>query len=582
MAGCLLATATTAFGQAISPATLQRLAQNRTQAENEVREIVGLQAAPTVITLPALPTPLELSQLEVQAEQLANQPFLPAWLTQAVEQGMTKLQKLRASSGTMSVTAKKPCCEVVEPGMVKGSGATDDLQCFKGIVVRVQAVGSHTLPTTSCMPSTLFRHLAQQLPCCGIKDFVQLNTTTTPPCCCAKACTCCETCCNVKALFGKAQTATFKACTIEQGCSSGIVTGIQLKDPKERAIELRLQQPISLNLRNVPLRQAIKDLSIHTGLQIAVNTAALQNERINIDTPVTIAVEAIPLRAALAIMLAPLKLSCAIENQVLQITSERRVANGTRESASPGTVQLTPVASGSGWTMTPAAPPVHSLPRFESPDLEVHCEKMTHRGDTVVFEGNVMLLSKKHAQPIRINAHRVILNVKDGSYTVESARQIAPLPPTVSSFGVLRTSAVTMDRQTSAICDKMEPEPLARMLMRWIEGGKADEAVRLLLHMKPSQTSMVLAELTNTDPTVTTKLLEGMQHAQRRTMKSTPACADDMRCDRPDHTQRPGYAVRVAPTAPSGISVDLAYPHTFQVPIPPGNPKVEPVPTSPR
>lgn len=78
--------------------------------------------------------------------------------------------------------------------------------------------------------------------------------------------------------------------------------------------------------------------------------------------------------------------------------------------------------------------PVHLV----TPDLEAHCEKMHHRGDAIVLEGNVLLLCKKHAQPIRIEAQRVIVNMRDGSFSVESDVR----PVSSSSFGVQRTSAV--------------------------------------------------------------------------------------------------------------------------------------------
>jgi hypothetical protein len=78
--------------------------------------------------------------------------------------------------------------------------------------------------------------------------------------------------------------------------------------------------------------------------------------------------------------------------------------------------------------------PVHLV----TPDLEAHCERMHHRGDAIVLEGNVLLLCRKHAQPIRIEAQRVIVNMRDGSFSVESDVR----PVSSSSFGVQRTSAV--------------------------------------------------------------------------------------------------------------------------------------------
>ena len=96
---------------------------------------------------------------------------------------------------------------------------------------------------------------------------------------------------------------------------------------------------------------------------------------------------------------------------------------------------------------TPKGPPagliaqvlIPALPRFETPDLEAHCQKITHRSDTVILEGSVLLLVKKHAQPVRVNAERVIVNMKDGSYTIETARSI-----TTSSFGVMQPSPISL------------------------------------------------------------------------------------------------------------------------------------------
>jgi hypothetical protein len=79
--------------------------------------------------------------------------------------------------------------------------------------------------------------------------------------------------------------------------------------------------------------------------------------------------------------------------------------------------------------------PVH----FVTPDLDAHCERMHHQGDMVVLEGNVLMVCKKHAQPIRIEAQRVVVNMRDGSFRVESNVQPMPAPTT---FGVQRTSAV--------------------------------------------------------------------------------------------------------------------------------------------
>jgi hypothetical protein len=103
----------------------------------------------------------------------------------------------------------------------------------------------------------------------------------------------------------------------------------------------------------------------------------------------------------------------------------------------PGIVQVMPVPSVRVVQIVQMAHPMKPV-HLVTPDLEAHCERMQHRGDTVILEGNVLLLCKKHAMPIRVEAQRVIVNMKDGSFTVESGA----LPPPITTFGVQRTSAV--------------------------------------------------------------------------------------------------------------------------------------------
>jgi hypothetical protein len=86
-------------------------------------------------------------------------------------------------------------------------------------------------------------------------------------------------------------------------------------------------------------------------------------------------------------------------------------------------------------TVQVAAAPALKHAHLVTPDLEAHCTRMTHRGDTIILEGDVILLNKKHAQPIRIEAQRAVINMKDGTITVDG-------PGSNSNFGVTRTSAV--------------------------------------------------------------------------------------------------------------------------------------------
>src|SRR5262249_33255548 len=98
----------------------------------------------------------------------------------------------------------------------------------------------------------------------------------------------------------------------------------KLISPKERAIEHRLRQPISLNFKEVPLEQAIKDLTIASGIQVAPDMPSLQDARVKLDAPVTIVVDNISMKAALDRMVAPFRLRWIIENEAVMITTQEK------------------------------------------------------------------------------------------------------------------------------------------------------------------------------------------------------------------------------------------------------------------
>lgn len=95
-----------------------------------------------------------------------------------------------------------------------------------------------------------------------------------------------------------------------------------LSDPVEREIEYRLRKPISLHFKNVPLEQAIRDLSAASGVQVVPDYRALQSAKINLDSPLSITVDNINMKSALNIMLDQLGLTYIIQDQVLKITTE--------------------------------------------------------------------------------------------------------------------------------------------------------------------------------------------------------------------------------------------------------------------
>ncbi len=93
---------------------------------------------------------------------------------------------------------------------------------------------------------------------------------------------------------------------------------------KERAIQYRLKQPISLNFKDTPLREAIQTISIQSGIQVVPDLRALQEAKVNLDAPLSGGADNINMKNALNILLKPMRLTYIIEDDVLKITTEDR------------------------------------------------------------------------------------------------------------------------------------------------------------------------------------------------------------------------------------------------------------------
>jgi type II secretory pathway component GspD/PulD (secretin) len=92
---------------------------------------------------------------------------------------------------------------------------------------------------------------------------------------------------------------------------------------KEREIERKLTTPVTLNWNNAPLRQVIEDLRAWEGLTIYVDDKALADLNISLDHPIDVKFEQISLKAALKLLLKSPGLTYIIQDECLQITTER-------------------------------------------------------------------------------------------------------------------------------------------------------------------------------------------------------------------------------------------------------------------
>lgn len=169
----------------------------------------------------------------------------------------------------------------------------------------------------------------------------------------------------------------------------------------------------------------------------------------------------------------------AISAQILPKPSTPAVTWTHPAPVQAGQAWSLPVPPPAGSRVVVALPPAHHAGakpvHLVTPDLEAHCQRILHRDGQIILEGDVLLLCTKNAQPIRIEAQRVLINPKDGTFTVESTRGTA-LPPLPTGFGTLRMSNIgsptvevfypPVHRETIQIIpvSNMAPETPARVI----------------------------------------------------------------------------------------------------------------------
>ena len=94
------------------------------------------------------------------------------------------------------------------------------------------------------------------------------------------------------------------------------------KSSAEKEIEGRLNQSVNLNFNNLPLKDVLEDIRAMYQINIVPDMAALEQEGISLERPVTLKLEQISLKSALNLMLRNVHLTWVVKDEVLQITTE--------------------------------------------------------------------------------------------------------------------------------------------------------------------------------------------------------------------------------------------------------------------
>jgi type II secretory pathway component GspD/PulD (secretin) len=115
------------------------------------------------------------------------------------------------------------------------------------------------------------------------------------------------------------------------------------KDPKERAIEYRLDQPIHFGFRDTPLGEAIESLSKLSAIPIYDDKLALQEASINLNHPLTMDCNGLSMKSALNILLGQIRLTYVIRDQSLIITTLDKAKANFKQVVYPVADLIVPV-----------------------------------------------------------------------------------------------------------------------------------------------------------------------------------------------------------------------------------------------
>jgi len=146
----------------------------------------------------------------------------------------------------------------------------------------------------------------------------------------------------------------------------------------QEVIANQLLAPVSLDFQDTPLRHILEALEEMSGVTI-VPDDSMEEGGVNLDRPVTIKVENVSLKSALALLLHSTHLSYVIKDEILQITTQEYARGKLRTVTYPVADLVVPIGSGSG----------SLLPAFCRQDAEVAAN---HKPGTTCEEALIKLI----------------------------------------------------------------------------------------------------------------------------------------------------------------------------------------------
>ncbi len=93
------------------------------------------------------------------------------------------------------------------------------------------------------------------------------------------------------------------------------------ENPRDKIVEAALDSKIDLQLKNVPLPEAMDRLESMLGIEVVISDMSLQDEGISPEVPLSVDMKETPARILLKVMLEPVSLDWYVEDGFLKITT---------------------------------------------------------------------------------------------------------------------------------------------------------------------------------------------------------------------------------------------------------------------
>lgn len=125
---------------------------------------------------------------------------------------------------------------------------------------------------------------------------------------------------------------------------NGNLESRRLKSEREREIERKLSTPVTVDFDQTSVREAMKYLQQYLKINIVMDgIEELKADGLNPDTPVSLKVDAVPLKSVLNLLLKQAKMTYIVADDVLQVVSEKKARGKLKQVIYPVADLVVPV-----------------------------------------------------------------------------------------------------------------------------------------------------------------------------------------------------------------------------------------------